>query len=284
MKKTIKTIGIAVLLFGSLIYQSCDIDKFEPLGENSIADETPPLASFTATQGQGLNEEWKDYTFANLSTSATTYMWDFGDGNTSIEVDGANTYPGEGTYTVTLTASDALGVTSTFSQTIEVIEPEAPMALLPDILEASFEDNSLPDGTGDGRDSWRNSDLGGVIQITSSPVQNGDQAAKFPSAGDRIAYQELTVSPNSDYTLKFFYTLKDNNPGSITISVLAGGGITDASAATTIASFEGTDQSSPSTYVMASLPFNTAANETISIYVSNQGVEARLDNFTIETN
>ncbi|EDP94324.1 PKD domain-containing protein [Kordia algicida OT-1] len=284
MKKTIKILGIAFLLVGALIYQSCDIDKFEPLGENSIADATPPQADFSFTQGQGPNEEWKDYTFANLSTSATTYTWDYGDGNTSSEVDGANTYPGEGTYTVTLTASDALGVISTFSQTIEIIEPEAPMAVVPDILESDFEDNSLPDGSGDGRDSWRNSDLGGVIQITSSPVQSGSQAAKFPSGGDRIAYQELTVSPNSDYTLTFHYTLKDNNPGSITVSVLAGGGITDASTATVIESFNGTDQSSPSTYVMSSIPFNTGANETISIYVSNEGVEARLDNFSIVAN
>lgn len=284
MKKTIKILGMAFLLAGVLICQSCDIDKFEPIGENSIADATPPEAEFSFTQGVGPNEEWKDYTFANLSTSATTYSWDFGDGNTSTEVDGANTYAGEGTYTVTLTASDALGVTSTFSQTFEVVEPEAPMAIVPDILEASFEDNSLPDGTGDGRDSWRNSDLGGVIQITSSPVQNGAQAAKFPSAGDRIAYQELTVSPNSDYTIKYYYTIKTSNPGSITVSVLAGGGITDASAATTIASFEGTDQTSASDYVMVSLPFNTGANDTIAIYVSNQGEEARLDNFTIEAN
>ena len=141
--KILKLFGITILLAGVVTYQSCDIDKFEPLGENSIADATPPNADFSFTQGAGSADEWKDYTFANTSTSATTYAWDFGDGNTSTEVDPINTYPGEGTYTVTLTASDALGVTSTVSQTITVVEPAAPTVIIPVIKESSFEESLL---------------------------------------------------------------------------------------------------------------------------------------------
>jgi len=180
-------------------------------------------------------------------------------------------------FTVTLTASDALGVTSTFSETIEIVEPEAPSAILPEILEAGFDNGN------DSRDPWRNSDLGGVIQITSSPVHQGSNAAKFPSAGDRIAYQELTVSPNADYILTYYYTLKTNNPGSVTVSVLSGGSHTDldTALAAAIASFEGTDQGSSSTYVRADIPFNTGATDTVSILVTNQGEEARVDTFSI---
>lgn len=263
-------------------FSACDFE-FELPEAGSIQDETPPVANFAYAQGVGTEEEWKDYTFANLSTSATTYLWDFGDGNTSTEVDGENTYSGEGTWTVTLTASDNLGVVSTYSEEIVVVEPEAPSAIVPDILESSFEDNSLPDGTGDGRDSWRNSDLGGVIQITSSPVHQGAQAAKFPSAGDRIAYQELTVSPNTDYILTYYYTLKTGNPGSITAAVLAGGSHTDLATAqaAAIESFEGTNQDDASEFVQATVEFNTGANETVSILITNQGEEARADTFSI---
>lgn len=290
MKKQIKT-TVYILFAVTLVFatQSCsDFEKFEPLGENSIADVTPPSASFTATQGVGPNEEWKDYTFANASNSATTYAWDFGDGNTSAEVDGENTYPGEGTYTVTLVASDAHGVTSTYSEIIEIVQPEEPEAILPIIKEPGFEDNSPGSedcGSGmDGRDCWRNGDLGGVIQITSSPVQSGSQAAKFPSAGDRVAYQELTVSPNVDYILKYYYTLKTTNPGSLTVSVLAGGGHIDLTSAldAALASFEGTDQSEANAFVLVSIPFNTGANDIVSILVTNQGEEARADSFSIE--
>lgn len=288
--KTMKYYGLALIFIGTLAFNSCeDLEQFEPLGENSIADATPPSASFTYTQGAGTEDAWKEYTFANASTSATMYMWDFGNGESSTDIDGFTIYPGEGTYTVTLTVSDNNGVESTFTETIEVIEPEEPAAIIPVINESSFEDNSpgsedCGDGNMDGRDCWRNSDLGGVIQITSSPVQNGSQASKYPSAGDRIAYQELTVSPNTDYIITYYYTLKTNNPGSITLHILAGGGYVDYNDAIagSIASFEGTDQTSANDYVQVNLPFNTGANDMVSIFVTNQGEEARLDNISID--
>src|SRR5690606_12656540 len=109
------------------------------------------------------------------------YLWDFGDGNTSSSLDAVNTFPGEGTYTVTLKASDALGAESTFSMTIEVVEPEAPEAIVPFIREAGFEDNSpgseeCGNGNMDGRDCWRISG-GTIFGITSSPVRSGSQGA-----------------------------------------------------------------------------------------------------------
>ena len=283
MKNKFKNIiWLPVFALLAFTIHSCE-DQFEPAGANSKADETPPMSSFSYSQGQGDGEVWKDYSFANLSTSATTYVWEFEGGATSSDVDPTFTFPGEGLFMVTLTASDALGVDSVFSETIEVVEPEIPNAIVPEILEPSFEDNSLADGSGDGRDSWRNSALGGVIQITGSPVQNGSQAAKFPSAADRIAYQELTVSPNSDYILTYYYTLKTNNSGSVTVSVLAEGGHADLATALAakIADFEGSDQTSSSDYVQVNIPFNTGAQSVISILITNQGEEARVDNFSI---
>ena len=270
-------------IFMALVFMySCDpsISGFEyNLPEaNSKADLTPPTASFSAS----VTDDYLTYTFANGSTSATDYLWDFGDGNTSTSVDGTNTYPGEGTYTVTLTASDKLGATSTYSMEIEVVEPEVPQALLPEILEGGFEDLSLPDGTGDGRDSWRN-DMGGVIQITSSPVYEGSKAAKFPSAGDRVAYQELTLSPNTDYILTYYYTLKTDNPGSLTVSILPGGGYTDLSTAlsSAITSYQGTDQTDANAFTRVDINFNTGANDTVAILITNEGVEARADAFSL---
>lgn len=286
-KRLINTIllrsSILIMIFS---LSSCDPSlnayEFDLPEANSQPDQTPPEANFSASQS---DVDFLTYSFPNLSSSATDYVWDFGDGNTSTEIDGENTYPAEGVYIVALKASDKLGVESTFSLTIEVIEPEAPSAIIPDILEASFEDNSLPDGTGDGRDSWRNSSLGGVIQITSSPVQQGSQASKYPSAGDRVAYQELTVTPNADYILTYYYTLKTNNTGSLTVSILdTTNPISDLSeaAGVTIESFEGTDQTSANTYVRVDIPFNSGNTSTIAILITNQGVEARVDDISID--
>lgn len=259
---------------------SCEEEVYPEAG--SIADKTPPSAAFSATQGEGLNDEWKTYSFSNQSSSATDFSWDFGDGNSSTDFEPSNTYSGEGTFTVSLTASDKLGVTSTYSESITIVEPEAPSAVVPPILEASFEDNSLPDGTGDGRDSWRLSGAG-VIQITSSPVYEGSQAAKFPSAGDRAAYQALEVTPNSDYTLSYYYTMKTSGTGNITVWILPGE-VTEFSQIDTsqaIASFVGTDQTSANDYVSVDLPFNTGANDKVAILITNEGVESRLDAMTI---
>jgi PKD repeat protein len=45
-------------------------------------------------------------TFTNRSSGATTYAWDFGDGESSTDENPSHTYAADGTYSVTLTASD----------------------------------------------------------------------------------------------------------------------------------------------------------------------------------
>lgn len=61
------------------------------------------VAGFTYTT-DGLN-----VSFANTSSSATSYSWDFGDGGTSTDASPMHTYAAEGDYQVTLTAMGAGG-------------------------------------------------------------------------------------------------------------------------------------------------------------------------------
>lgn len=67
-----------------------------------------------------------DYTvnFNSLNQSGINYNWDFGDGNGSTNALAANTYLSNGTYTVTLTASDSCGSIVT-SQTVTIAVPLA---------------------------------------------------------------------------------------------------------------------------------------------------------------
>jgi hypothetical protein len=159
-------------------------------------------------------------------------------------------------------------------------------AFMPMVLEPGFEDNTLPDGTGDGRDAWKN-DLGGVIQITSSPVNSGSQAAKLPSAGDRVGLQEIQVEPNTSYRVAFFYTMKTDPEGSLTVSILDGTGatLTDLSqvSGATITSVTVNDQTNADAYIMETLEFNSGGNTSISIFFNNEGVECRVDDFSITT-
>lgn len=91
-----------------------------------------PDASFTAPS-YVCNDA--TITFNNTSTNATSYQWDFGDGNYSDMEDPTHTYNAPGIYTVTLTATvqnfDAEGnplccCTDTFAMDIEVDELPSP--------------------------------------------------------------------------------------------------------------------------------------------------------------
>ena len=287
MKKEKNTLHSAmriVLCFSIvLLFNSCeDIFEQDLPESNSIPDTIFPTANFSYASTL---EDFKTIKFTNLSSEAVNYEWDFGGGYTSFEKDPVFTFEeGEGNYPVTLTASDANGEEG--STTIDVMVVEGPFQ--PIILEPGFEDNTLPDGSGDGRDSWRKSELGGVIQITGSPVTFGSQGAKLPNDQSRIGYQEITVEPNTNYDLRFWYTMtSDPTDPFVTVSIL---GVTqfgpfesrEAAADGTIASVTVTDISDPSTYLEQKLSFNSGENNTIAIYFFNGPVEARLDNFTID--
>jgi PKD repeat protein len=80
---------------------------------------TGPAAGFSATVAAATA------TFANSSTGATTYAWDFGDNTSSTDANPTHTYAADGQYTVVLTATNNCG-TSTFTQTVSIItNPEA---------------------------------------------------------------------------------------------------------------------------------------------------------------
>jgi len=281
-----KTKLLLLTLVIASVVVSCVGDELfrdELPASNSKADTVFPEANFSYASSL---DDFKTIKFTNLSTEGNMFAWDFGSGNTSTEKDPTFTFAGEGTFAVSLTASDANGATGT--TTIDVLVVEGPFQ--PIILEPGFEDDTLPEGGGDGRDSWRNNDLGGVIQITGSPVTFGDQGAKLPvPAGDRIGYQEITVEPDTNYDLNFWYTmLSGSSDPSLTVSILGvtqnGGTFTTLAevAAGTIASVTVTDDSEPATYVQQKLSFSSGTNNTVAIFFTNGGVEARLDDFTID--
>ncbi len=289
MKNNIYPFRRAIKLFLCLIaiaavLNSCkDAFKHDLPEANSKEDTIFPTANFSYASSI---DDFRTIKFTNLSFEATTYLWDFGGGNTSTEQDPTYTFEaGEGTYPVTLTASDGNGVSG--SVTIDVVVVEGPFQ--PIIIEPGFEDNTLPDGSGDGRDSWRNNDLGGVIQITGSPVTFGDQGAKLPAEQDRIGYQEIVVEANTNYDLRFWYTMLDNSSDPwVTVSILGvtqhGGTFTTTQDAldNTIGSVTVNDTSDPQEYLEQKLSFNSGDNDIVAIYFYNGPVEARLDEFSIE--
>ena len=92
-------------------------------------------AAFTATPTIQ-SESNPVFQFTNESINATSYSWDFGDGNTSTAVNPNHTYPPEaGSYTVTLTATNPGGCSDVATLTVQIREElvfYVPNAFTPD--------------------------------------------------------------------------------------------------------------------------------------------------------
>ena len=70
--------------------------------------QAPPVAQFFGSPIVGQTP--LGVTFTNLSTGATSYLWDFGDGNQSTDSSPLHVYTVHGSYTVSLTATGPGGV------------------------------------------------------------------------------------------------------------------------------------------------------------------------------
>ena len=219
----------------SISLSSCDFE-YDIAEAGSKEDTTPPSANFSASQGAGPDEEWKDYTFGNSSVSATTYAWDFGDTTTtsdvSSSVDGAYTYPGEGMYTVTLTASDALGIQSVYTDIIDVVEPEDPPTADPVLVNTIFEKIGKLGGSDCSCSGWDNDDIGQQGESSSTTISGvSTPVLKFDNNEPDHIYQEFAVEANADYSIEITTQFKNiaSPPGSfpgadLELRVLAGTG------------------------------------------------------------
>lgn len=106
MKKWKLLAGILTLVaFAAIVFTACNDEEEKPLPDASF--------SFLAS-GDGRTVQ-----FTNESENATTYAWDFGDGDTSTEASPLHIFPDYGTFTVVLTATGE-GGTDDFSYQLTV--------------------------------------------------------------------------------------------------------------------------------------------------------------------
>lgn len=99
----------------STIFVACDDEgDVEPAGD--------PIASFQIVPNES---NFLEVSFINVSENATSYTWDFGDGNTSTEVSPTHTYTEAGEYTVALTASNDAGVSDDRTEPVSIVDPLA---------------------------------------------------------------------------------------------------------------------------------------------------------------
>jgi hypothetical protein len=204
-------------------------------------------------------------------------------------------FPNPGIYTIGLTVTDNLGK-STRTEKLVTINQAVPTIPVPEIGEPSFEDNSLFDGSGDGRDSWRapsSSSWGSVFQINTdsngrgegNDLPDGVQASKFPADGSRTGYQEIEVTPGATYVLTYFSAFEETSFGDLTVSIVStnANNLAEAQlAANIIASRTDNNEGRvDNVFKKHAITFEAGENESVIILLRGSGVESRLDAFDI---
>ena len=201
------------------------------------AVQASPTASFTADQTSGCSP--LSVQFTNTSTGAVSYYWMLGNGNTSTLLNPSNLYTSTGSYTVTLIATDANGITDTAEYINYITVVPKPSADFSATTTASCLDNNsfsfVNSSTGGASYLWDFGDgttstqlnpthsysLGGTFTVTLIVTNS------FGCTDQKIQNQYITVYPklnpviSSNYTSSCdpstIYTFTCNAPGAISM-------------------------------------------------------------------
>ena len=106
--------------------------------EYQCLEALPPTADFDAGI---VNDCSNRYYFTNNSNFGTEYLWDFGDGNTSIQANPDHSFYNVGTYNVSLLATNGLG--SDLSEMVISVN-EMPFELSMDLPEVMIVNTPIP--------------------------------------------------------------------------------------------------------------------------------------------
>jgi PKD repeat protein len=151
----------------------------------------PPTAKFAFTvTGHQVN-------FVDQSVGATSWFWSFGDGTSTSERNPIKTYAIAGTYTVTLTASNAAGATSV-SDAVTITDGDPPVAKFAFTIDGK-KVNFVDQSTGATSWSW---DFGDGSQSTDrNPVHTYAAAGNYTviltvanAAGSAQASQVVAIA------------------------------------------------------------------------------------------
>jgi gliding motility-associated-like protein len=100
---------------------------FDTLGQTAlIRVQASPLAAFTTQPGANIPLEYSEahFSFNNQSQHATSYAWDFGDGNTDASRDPQHRYALPGSYRVSLRVMNGIGCADSTSLAWLMVVPD----------------------------------------------------------------------------------------------------------------------------------------------------------------
>ena len=236
--------------------------------------------------------------FTNVYVSGTMNSWS-GNANQLTDPDGDGIYEGKialspGSYEYKFTYDNWVGqesmdatldsactlTTGSFTNRFITIDSTG-------ITNTSFDDEPVRD---DNREDWRNSALEShadtyfgssdyVLQM-STTERTGTWAGKLPTAENsskprRWIYQEVAVSPNTDYEILGYIRNKDENVGStVTFQIYdapfdSAQVIDDNAHILSSADFDSSTGHDTDVFMPATISFNSGNNDTVVLLISN---------------
>jgi len=166
---------------------------------------TAPTSAFTSS-ATALQVAFDGSASSDPDGTIASYAWDFGDGTSGTGAKPSHTYPGAGTFTVSLTVTDNAGGTGTTTQSVTVAPNRPPVAAFTSSsagLVASFDasGSSDPDGSISSY-AWDFGDGTSGTGVTTSHT--------YAAAGDFTV--TLTVTDNATATSSLSHTVTVAQP------------------------------------------------------------------------
>lgn len=112
---------LTLLSLGTLLFTSCGDD--DPV----VPPAADPVSSF---QFAISTSDFLEVAFSNFSQDATSYEWNFGDGNSSTETSPTHKYAASGSYTVELIAKGADNKMDASTKSITITDPNEALKAL----------------------------------------------------------------------------------------------------------------------------------------------------------
>lgn len=166
---------IVILLAVTLLFSSCKKENAKPSPD---AFYSISIDGFTVS-------------FANKTTGAASYKWDFGDGQESTDESPVHVYPHKGKFVPTLYATSADGITSEASTIIYISKP-SPVKL---------DDHSLAD--------W---DTIQHNMVTGGANAGNFITSKYDYDGENVYFYFEQHTSEADGNIYDLYIDADNNP------------------------------------------------------------------------
>ena len=171
---------MTVAAFASVGIVSCiDEETEEFIAPTGNVNNIQPNTIFTTSEG----DDDTSFVFRSFSTDATSYLWDFGDGNTSTEANPTYSYSEGGVYNVKLTTVSSDNLTAIDSSYVNPVVLDFNYSAID--TQVTFENTStgvesLDWDFGDGSTlSWDSTDGGEVTDENYNPVYSYTDSGTF---------------------------------------------------------------------------------------------------------